>query len=343
MKSNSIPLIVNEPAYLRSSRGVRRYAASVLAHLKWDGPVRSLRSSPVAGLSRLWELCQRGSRSSILWTPCLRGPIAAHHHVITVHDCINVEFVYRNDWRRRAFIELTNGILRNAEVVVAISDATRAALSRNYRFDDSKVVVIRSGYEPARLPQGFSDAEAVSRNRDAVSTPYLLWVTNSLPHKNCERMAKALASINDRLRGVTIVVVGAVPETSEQALARAQIAFKVLRWIDDADLRELYRHCRFMISPSLDEGHNLAIAEAIENGANVLCSDIPAHREYYDGMASFFDPCSPESMAENLKSHLQRSGVWYPGNASRLRRTFNDVAADYARIFQSIEETGRAR
>jgi glycosyltransferase involved in cell wall biosynthesis len=35
-------------------------------------------------------------------------------------------------------------------------------------------------------------------------------------------------------------------------------------------------------------------------GTPVLCSDIPVHRELYDGAASFFPPDSPDLLAEAI-------------------------------------------
>src|SRR5215510_13190013 len=99
-------LLINRPAAARSSRGVRRFVDRMLAHLNWPGRVEAMRDARWAPLARPYELIRRGRPDAILWTPCQRGPLCAHHHVITVHDCISLEYIYRGDWRLPAYRRL---------------------------------------------------------------------------------------------------------------------------------------------------------------------------------------------------------------------------------------------
>ena len=48
---------------------------------------------------------------------------------------------------------------------------------------------------------------------------------------------------------------------------------------DDAALRRHYRQARWLLAPSLLEGFDLPIVEALACGTAVIASDIPAHRE----------------------------------------------------------------
>ena len=79
-------LIVNDPAARLSSRGVQRYLASVMRELSWDGRVERLALVHGRTIERARELLRRGREDAILWTPCQRGPLRAHNHVVTVHD-----------------------------------------------------------------------------------------------------------------------------------------------------------------------------------------------------------------------------------------------------------------
>src|SRR4051812_43465590 len=92
-------LVINSAAVHYSSLGVRRYHQSIMRHLRWQDGVSTTPLSSSRMRARLGELALRGSSDAILWSPCQRGPLRARHHVITVHDCINVEYTYRGDWR----------------------------------------------------------------------------------------------------------------------------------------------------------------------------------------------------------------------------------------------------
>ena len=157
-------LIVNGPAVRLSSPGVRRYFSAVMRHLSWPGNLEILESARWKYLERPRELLRRGRSDAIFWTPCQRGPLRVRNHVITVHDCINVEYVYRGDWRLPVYRRLFNQVLDGASVVVAISQATKAAILRNYRVDEAKIRVVRSGYDAlSKRPDGDSTGESPRR------------------------------------------------------------------------------------------------------------------------------------------------------------------------------------
>lgn len=321
-------LAINTPAYSRSSHGVRRYVSNVLRYLSWPGPIRSIAEPPVAGAFRLWDLCRRGDERAILWTPCLRGPVRARHHVVTVHDCLNVEYVYRDGVKRRLFMKLTGAILRNAEAVVAISHATQAAILRNYELPPDRIRVIPSGFSSVAGEEKTGSSHAAA--------PFVLWVTNTLPHKNCDRMCEAIASSRLPALGMTVCVVGALPRESLARCLSRGVNVEVHDWVSDSMLSKLYSSCEFLVAPSLDEGHNLAVAEAVQHGANVLCSDIAVHREYYAGMVRFFDPRNLESMVDQLNRALESPRNWNVTKFDDRMRSFRDVAADYRTLFEQL-------
>lgn len=322
-------ILVNGIASSLSSRGVGRYVASVLRELQWSGHVECLQPIGIPLLERARELGLRGRRDSILWTPCQRGPIRAHHHVVTVHDCINVEWIYRDDWRLPLYRRLFTLVMRHAVAIVAISEATRAALHRNYELDDAKVRVIRSGHDA--LP------ERDGSTRRTEDRPYVLMVTNDLPHKNAAAAVAAFARSSAVRLDVELRVVGSLPGPAQQACHAAGARLTLLADVPDEQLADLYRGCAFLLSPSLSEGHNLTVAEALAAGAEVLCSEIDAHREYYAGQVRFFDPGRVDAVVAAIDEALQRPRPWFPAAPTAARRSFADVARDYATLFRSID------
>lgn len=281
-------------------------------------------------VNRLHELLYRGDRDAIFWSPAQRGSLRAWHHVVTVHDCINVEYVYRNDWRLPALRLATQRMLSSAEYVVAISHATKDALLRNYRIRPSTLVVIPSS----------CDVQIATGGEDAPATPagdrtFILLVTNSLPHKNTLRTCQALARSRARAQQVGLRVVGSLPPEALEACRAGGITVETATAISDATLRDWYTGCRFLLAPSLDEGHDLPIAEALALGANVICSDIAAHREFYDGLVEYFDPGDTEAITAAIDQGLQRGGRW--SHAPMPKRSFADVAADYLKLFETVQ------
>lgn len=60
--------------------------------------------------------------------------------------------------------------------------------------------------------------------------------------------------------------------------------------VKDVTLKKLYNACDVLISPSLEEGFDIPVIEALASGLPVVASDIGVHRETAEGCAIFADP-----------------------------------------------------
>jgi len=325
-------LVVNGSAVQRSSRGVQRYYDNIARHLSWPG---GLDMSPVhksSTFNRVSELLYRGRSDAIFWSPAQRGPLNALHHVVTVHDCINVEYTYVNDWRLPALRWATQRLLSSAEHVVAISQATKAAILRNYRIRPSSLVVIPSSCD-VEIP---ADEQAVDAPGAAhTEPPFVLLVTNSLPHKNTIRACQAFVKSRACVEKIVLRVVGSLPPEAATLCQAGGVSLEIAAAVSNATLVAWYRTARFLLAPSLDEGHDLPVAEALARGCNVLCSDIAAHREFYGDLVKYFDPSDTEAITAAIDQALSLDGRW--SKAPLPMRSFGDVAADYMSLFSSIE------
>lgn len=320
-------LIVNNLAATASSLGVHRFYQGVMRHLAWPDRIELTRL-PRGAIGRARELFERGRQNAIFWSPAHRGPLWVRHHVLTLHDCINVEFKYAHDWRLPLFRELFNRVLDNAERVVISSNATRESALRNYRIDIRKIVVIPLAFDPP--------SPEIESFNEVAGEPFVLLVANALAHKNTVRACEAFVRSSAIREGVRLKIVGTVAEEARKLVARTPL-IEINARVEDAALRRLYRSCLFLFSPSLSEGYNLPIAEAIACGANVLCSDIPVHREFFARHVEWCDPHLVDSMAAALDTAFLRSkDPWHPDTSAIGLRTSKDVADDYRRVFAEI-------
>jgi glycosyltransferase involved in cell wall biosynthesis len=326
-------LIVNGTAVARSSLGARRYYEGVMRHLHWPGKVEVTPLARWSRLERVKELLERGRPEAVFWSPSHRGPVFAHRHVVTVLDCINVEYVYRNDWRLPALRLVLQTMLGNAATVVAISRATRDAVLRNFDLDRGKVMVIEG---PVDLRDGAAGPIAAAEPLTQPDGDYVLMITNALPHKNTALAGRAFAASSAAKRGVGLRIVGSMDPIGVRACEAAGVKVGQHRGVEDNTLNDWLSRCRFLFAPSLEEGHDLPVAEALSRGANVLCSDIPVHREFYDGAALFCDPSDPKAMTEALDDALGRSPRWGLRAPAGPQRSFADVASDYRALFERV-------
>lgn len=312
--------------------GVRRFFSGVMQHLDWQAAVTLTGTMRFSALERAVEFLRIGRPDAIFWSPSHRGPLNAYHHVVSVHDCINVEYTFRDDWRLPAFRKLFNVVLNRAEAIVALSHATKSAILRNYTVAEHKVLVISPGFESPSP----SARSALAQANDA---PFVLLVTNAFAHKNTVQACRAFIRSKACATGVVLRVVGSLAAEALQVLSHTRAAVDMHAHVDDATLVTWYQRCLFLFSPSLAEGYNLPIAEALAMGANVLCSDIPVHREFYEGKAEFFDPNAVDGIVEALNCALDRHGSWHASQPTLSARSYRDMAAEYRSLFQRIANT----
>jgi glycosyltransferase involved in cell wall biosynthesis len=326
-------LIINTAGAGRYSLGVRRLFSGVMQFLDWPSEVSLTKASRFSIAERTIELVRPGRRDAIFWSPTHRGPLKAHHHVVSVHDCINVEYVYRVDWRLPMFRRLFQLVLNNAETIVALSHATRNAILRNYTVAEQKLTVIPPGFDFPTISPGTPPSGA-----GQPKNPFVLMLTNPYLHKNALNALRAFAASRAANNHITLRVLGSLSPGVLAQVARPGVQIEIHSHVDDTTLTQWYRSCMFLFSPSLAEGYNLPISEAVTLGSNVLCSDIDVHREFFGKYANFFDPASVEDMTDALNKAFDNPGPWHAALDHTTARSYRDVAADYRRVFQSIEQ-----
>jgi glycosyltransferase involved in cell wall biosynthesis len=81
---------------------------------------------------------------------------------------------------------------------------------------------------------------------------------------------------------VIVGVQGPETERIHRQIREARMEQKVvlLSGISDAEMQWCYRNCELVLAPSIIEGFGSPVVEALLAGCRVVCSDIPAHREF---------------------------------------------------------------
>jgi glycosyltransferase involved in cell wall biosynthesis len=325
-------LVVNGAALSRSSRGVKRYFSNIYKHLNLPGEITITKPSVSPSLDRLIECFTFGDQRKVFWTPCQTGPVLVRNHVVTFHDCISLKYIYTSGVKKSLLLTLTQQVVRNAKVVVAISRSTKDSMVECLGVDPDTVSVIQSSCD---VDLKLSGGERFrGRSECFQQTPFILMVTNSLPHKNTLRACSAFVKSGFGHGRAVLRIVGSVSPEAFSVLKTSGCKFEILDNVDDRDLARLYSECSFLLAPSLEEGHNLAIAEALSFGCNVLCSDIPVHREFYGDHVEYFDAYDENILVDKLVVGLARQGRWFP--PFKNRRSFANVADDYKAIFYNL-------
>jgi alpha-1,3-rhamnosyl/mannosyltransferase len=137
---------------------------------------------------------------------------------------------------------------------------------------------------------------------------FVLAVGTLEPRKNLPRLVQAFKRLPDELQiAHPLVVVGAsgwqMGETL-RALRSLGDRARILGYVDDADLAELYRRCAVFCYPSLGEGFGLPVLEAMAAGAAVVTSNVSSLPEVGGNAVEYADPRNVESIAAALRHVL---------------------------------------
>lgn len=161
---------------------------------------------------------------------------------------------------------------------------------------------------------GARDDAARARLRDVfgISRDFILYAGGLDERKNVRRLLQAYAHLPCTLRAryQLVLPAGGQPQVLEEyrrhctSLGLSPEDVRVLGYVSDIDLRDLYRSCALFVFPSLNEGFGLPVVEAISCGAPVICSDATAVPEILDWPEALFDPRDVDALCQKMTHAL---------------------------------------
>lgn len=213
--------------------------------------------------------------------------------------------------------------IREADVVVAVSAATRSDVIGCYDLDPEKVRVIHNGIDLERFrptaATGALEKYGISRER-----PYVLFVGRATRQKGVLHLAQALEQVTPDLQAVFCA---GEPDTEdvaremEQAVQRLQARRSGVYWIREMvpvdELIELYSAALLFVCPSVYEPFGIINLEAMACGIPVVANRVGGIPEVVvdgetgilvptDGRSPGFDGRSADAFASDLASAINR-------------------------------------
>jgi alpha-1,3-rhamnosyl/mannosyltransferase len=126
-------------------------------------------------------------------------------------------------------------------------------------------------------------------------------------HKNLAALVRATALIEDA--AVRLVLAGEPTRYEEELRGLAAslgIADRVRfpAWVSSEDFEGLFAAAGCFVLPSLMEGFGLPVAEAMQRGVPVACSNLSSLREVVGDAALLFDPRDEAAIAQAVQRLL---------------------------------------
>jgi glycosyltransferase involved in cell wall biosynthesis len=243
-------------------------------------------------------------------TPLFLG-LAGVRKIVTCHDLVPTLFPdhYFDARDGGAFVgaRIERRRYRSADLVVAISDATRRDVCTLLGMPPERVVRVHNGVDLARWEAPpLAEAAPVLARLGLEGCPFVLYVGGADWRKNAEGMIEGLARA--RAGGVDLDLAWAGPmspghtEAVRAAARQHGVAehVRLLGFVPDDELGALYRSAVAHIIVSRAEGFGLTVVEAMASGCPVLTTRAGALAEVAGDAAITVDPEDPGAIAAAL-------------------------------------------
>ncbi|MGH7806072.1 MAG: glycosyltransferase family 4 protein [Candidatus Binatia bacterium] len=244
--------------------------------------------------------------------------------VVTVHDLIHL-LLPRSPLHAIYARAMIGAACRRAARVIVVSERTGADLRARFPSAADKVRVIPNGVSGAFRAAPRTDVDRVLAAL-GVEPPYVLFVSNRLPHKNVENALRGFARLPaPRPR---LVLCGAGYEEgspvwplADELGVRAEL--RAVGALETERLVALYSGAAALLSTSLYEGFGLPLVEAMACGVPVVAPDAGAVPEVVGDAAILVAPRRVDSIGDGLY------------------RILNDAVLRERLIARGIERAGR--
>lgn len=245
--------------------------------------------------------------------------------ILTVHDCVSLhrcrgikQFLLLWFWYKLP--------VRWAEVVVAISSATREELLSYVPEAQNKVKVIRNcipdEYKP--FPKSFN-----------ATRPVILQVGTSY-NKNLMRVAAALEGISCHWR-----IIGRINPEQKQTIESYGIDFSNAYDLSDEQMLKEYRMCDVLVFASTYEGFGMPIVEAQAVGRPVVTSNQEPMSSIAGRSACLVNPLETSSIRNGLKIILtnatMREAFIAAGYQNAIQYSSARMADEYIALYQLVQ------
>lgn len=243
--------------------------------------------------------------------------------LVTIHDIIYERFpdTYHFD-ERLVNRKKSRAACRDADIVIAISQQTKADLIEFYKIPEEKIRVCYQCCNP--VFQQLIDPAALleSKKRYGLPDRFFLFNSSITKRKNLITICKAMVILKDRL-GIPLVIIGKGKREKEESIQFMQkngMANRLIflndlpgdkegAFLSITDFPAIYQQATALIYPSVFEGFGLPVLEALWSGLPVISSNTSSLPEVGGGAAIYFSPMDEEALASHMITVAENIGI----------------------------------
>lgn len=207
----------------------------------------------------------------------------------------------------RADYEKSIEFIKEMDLLLAISQATKDDAVKKLGISANKIVVIHAGIDTEFRKLDLVNVKAL-KNRYRIENPFILFAGGIDFKKNVEGLIEAYALTNRNVvNNYQLVITGkADQQLLNKFLSIAEqngVGGRVVctGFVPKKDLIELYNTTEALVFPSLYEGFGLPVLEAMACGTSVVTANSSSLKEIAEGHAILVNPKSTKSITKGIE------------------------------------------
>ncbi len=227
--------------------------------------------------------------------------------VVTIHDLLyrffydDFSFIDRNIYHFK-----TKQAIKNADVIIAISESTKKSIMESFPVDENKINVIYQTYDPAfNEPVTNDQIDAVIKKHNLPKS-YNYFVGSVTYRKNLKVILEAMIR-QPKDQRLPLVIAGNGTNYLKEMntfIHQHHLASYIfhLPHLIRSEVQTLFKNANAVIYPSLGEGFGLPVLEGIAANVPVITSNISSLPEAGGDVALYFNPTEPDELVSILDS-----------------------------------------
>lgn len=273
--------------------------------------------------------------------------------IVTIHDLIHQHFAMKRattldpvTYRIKQFgyRKVFNYAVKKSQRIIVPSDFVKTQLKSEWEINGGKVLVTHEGVDEKIIAiknKQKKNLQLKILEKIGVKKPYIFYVGNAHPHKNVEGLIKSFRIVKQTRKDLHLVLAGGDHYFWKKIKAEfndPDILYP--GYVTDDSLVTLFSNAEAFIMPSFEEGFGIPVLESFALNCPVICSDVGALKEVGGDSALYFNPKSPEDIAEKITKLLNnedfKKKLIQKGEKRFKDFSWKKLAQETLDIYQSI-------
>jgi glycosyltransferase involved in cell wall biosynthesis len=277
--------------------------------------------------------------------PPLKGKV---RKVVTVYDLAFLEHPETAVPSLAAYLnKVVPEAVAAADVVAAISYATKQALITHYQAPPEKIIVIPCGVGPQFQRVTNQRRLEEIRHKFELQHPLIFSVGTLEPRKNHLGLIKAFYEAQKSCKTAMLAIAGGkgwMYEETQNLVAELKLENKVrfLGRVSESELITLYSLADIFAFPSFFEGFGIPPLEAMACGSPVITSNTSSLPEVVGNAALLVDPHDTHAIAQAITEMMEneplRENLRQKGYVQVQHYTWSQAATKMLSVYQQIYE-----